>query len=381
MSHSTKIPSISKTTSQLPTDVEDGTVAFATDQNSLVVKVGSAWEKGGGSAGETPTVVYDDGTAVGITDQLQGDIPDYWKDTDTSLRGLVIGTSCTNIGYYAFRNCTGLAGSLTIPGSVTNIEDLAFKSCGFDGSLTIGNGVTTIGGQVFRDCDFTGPLTIPNSVITIGSYPFRDCNFSNLNIGNGFGNTFDDFTFYGTQFSEITVDSQNPYLKTDVNNSLLFSHDLSILWSFAKNTTHGDVVIPNSVIEIGAQFDMFQNSLVLTSIVFSENITGKLPDFSFCTNLAGTITIPAGVTWINNFTDTQISGLISIPAGVTYIDYSAFKNCSNIERFEIHATTAPSYIGGNAFLNTSPTDGNIHVPVGAIGYAASYNGLTVVYDL
>ena len=181
MSHSTKIPSISKTTSQLPTNVEDGTTAFDTDQNALVVRVAGAWEKAGGSGGETPTVVYDDGAAVGNTDQIQGDIPDNWKDSDTSSKGLVIGTSCTSIGNRAFSNCFLLTGSLIIPDSVTSIGVSAFGSCTGLTSLNLGNGLVTIERYAFLNTtNLTGTLTIPNSVKTIGQ--------SALGVGEGVTN-------------------------------------------------------------------------------------------------------------------------------------------------------------------------------------------------
>ena len=74
------------------------------------------------------------------------------------------------IMHSAFRGCSGLTGSLTIPDSVTTIEGGAFSKCsGFTGSLTIPDSVTTIGENAFDGCSgFTGSLTIPDSVTTIG---------------------------------------------------------------------------------------------------------------------------------------------------------------------------------------------------------------------
>ena len=74
------------------------------------------------------------------------------------------------IMHSAFRGCSGLTGSLTIPDSVTTIGENAFDGCsGFTGSLTIPDSVTTIGGAAFYDCcGFKGILTIGYSVSSIG---------------------------------------------------------------------------------------------------------------------------------------------------------------------------------------------------------------------
>ena len=90
---------------------------------------------------------------------------------------MTIPNSVTTIENYAFFNCSGLTGDLTIPHSVTTIGDYAFYNCSsFKGSLTIGNSVTTIGNSAFYNCSgFTGSLTIPNSVTSIGNYAFSNC--------------------------------------------------------------------------------------------------------------------------------------------------------------------------------------------------------------
>jgi len=95
---------------------------------------------------------------------------------DSTLKGLVIGTSCTSIGSSSFYYCTGLTGSLVIPDSVTTIGDFTFSDCGFTGSLTIPDSVISIGYAAFQGCSgFNSSLTIPNSVTTIGTYAFQNC--------------------------------------------------------------------------------------------------------------------------------------------------------------------------------------------------------------
>ena len=103
---------------------------------------------------------------------------------DSTLKGLVIGTSCTSIGSSSFYYCTGLTGSLIIPDSVTSIEGGsyagAFLGSTFNGTLTIGNSVTSIGDYAFYAMfNLIGDLVIPDSVTSIGYYAFGNCDALN----------------------------------------------------------------------------------------------------------------------------------------------------------------------------------------------------------
>lgn len=64
---------------------------------------------------------------------------------------MTIPNSVTNIGWSAFRSCTGLT-SVTIPNSVTSIDDSAFSGCIGLTSVTIGNGVKSIDYSAFSEC-------------------------------------------------------------------------------------------------------------------------------------------------------------------------------------------------------------------------------------
>jgi hypothetical protein len=128
----------------------------------------------------TPTVVTRNTGPNDVT-QVVGDITSSnGFANDSTLKGLVIGTSCTNIGSSSFYYCNGLTGDLVIPDSVTNIEGGsytgAFLGSTFNGTLTIGNSVTSIGDYAFYLCyGLTGSLTIPDSVTSIGYYAFGNC--------------------------------------------------------------------------------------------------------------------------------------------------------------------------------------------------------------
>ena len=85
-----------------------------------------------------------------------------------------IPNSVTNIGDYAFYDCSGLT-SVTIPNSVATIGGVAFSHCSGLTSVTIGNSVTTIGHGAFMDCSSLTSITIPNSVTSfVDGYEYWD---------------------------------------------------------------------------------------------------------------------------------------------------------------------------------------------------------------
>ena len=95
----------------------------------------------------------------------------------TGCQITIIPNSVTNIGNYAFSNCSGLT-SVEIPNSVTSIGSQAFYNCSGLTSVEIPNSVTTIGSRAFYNCSGLTSVEIPNSVTTIGEYAFYYC--SNL---------------------------------------------------------------------------------------------------------------------------------------------------------------------------------------------------------
>ena len=90
------------------------------------------------------------------------------------------------IGAQAFYGCRKLAGTITIPGSVTKIGTSndgngAFRSVGIDGdgvTLVLSEGLASIGKTCFRDAKLLGKVTIPSTVTSIFDYAFYNC--SNL---------------------------------------------------------------------------------------------------------------------------------------------------------------------------------------------------------
>ena len=92
----------------------------------------------------------------------------------TSLQKILLPNTLTEIGNYAFQECTGLL-EIVVPNSVTAIGEGAFKGCTNMLKATLSNSITKIDNTVFYRCYGLTSFTIPGSVTQIGSSSFYLC--------------------------------------------------------------------------------------------------------------------------------------------------------------------------------------------------------------
>lgn len=90
------------------------------------------------------------------------------------LKSVTIPDSVTSIGDSAFYSCYSLT-SVEIGDGVTSIGNSAFQSCYFLTSVEIGDGVESIGYEAFAWCDALTSITIPDGVTSIGDSAFEFC--------------------------------------------------------------------------------------------------------------------------------------------------------------------------------------------------------------
>ena len=283
----------------------------------------------------------------------------------TGLKSVTIPSSVTKIGYDAFFGCTGLK-SVTIPGSVTKIEYNIFRECTGLTSITISNGVKEIYACAFYGCTGLKSVTVPNSVTKIGDGAFYGCTgLKSVTIPSSVTEieTY-CYGFYGcTSLKSITVDKNNKNY-TSVDGVLFNKNKTEILvYPNAKGSSY---VIPSSVKKI--RFNEFGGCIGLKEISISNGVEsvgdmfwgmGESPLGSFhgCTGLKS-VTIPSSVTQIGDYVFFGCTSLksVTIPSSVTYIGVHAFGYTSNgngkISGFTIYGkkgTAAERYANDNGF--------------------------------
>ncbi|MCR5589958.1 MAG: leucine-rich repeat domain-containing protein [Lachnospiraceae bacterium] len=318
-----------------------------------------------------------------IPDKIEGKdvtaIGDYaFDDCDGFTGSLTIGDNVKTIGKHAFYNCDSFIGSLTIPDSVTTIGNYAFGYCrGFTGSLTIPDSVTAIGDHAFHCDGFTGNLTIPDSVTTIGDSAFNRCaGFTgNLTIGE----------------SVTTIGTEAFYNCDGFTGSLTIPDSVTTIGDSAFwncNSFTGSLTIPDSVTTIGDSAfyncDGFTGSLTIPDSVTTigdsafdncEGFTGNLTigdsvttigknAFFICKGFTGNLTIGDSVTTIGErafYYCNGFTGSLTIPDSVTTIGGYAFYNCRGFTR-GLTIGDSVTTIGDSAFWNCNGFTGSLTIP-------------------
>ena len=292
------------------------------------------------TAGDLNYSVNPDGVSVTLTGHVDGYNATGPLNIPASVNYEGHDYAVTNIGNSAFLYYFYLT-SLTIPNSVTTIEDGAFAYCsGFTGDLIIPNSVVTIGPSAFFTCySFDGDLVIGNSVTTIGEYAFDDCNGMHgvLNIPSNV-TTIGIDAFRYCDFGGMTVDPANPVFDSRDNCNAIIKTSTNELVLGCVNT-----VIPNSVTAIGE--NAFCGLDGLTSINIPNSITSiGAGAFSFCFHLTGDLTIPNSVETIGAgafFQCEGFDGTLTIGESVKFIGDYAFRQCSHFSRAVSLATVPP----------------------------------------
>jgi len=185
----------------------------------------------------------------------------FWTGEEIMQAEVVIPEFVTKIPDYAFNGRADLT-AVTIPGSVVTIGNSAFYGTGLT-ELNIPEGVDTIGSNTIASCENLISLTIPASITTIGSSNFYSC----------------------PKLEGIWVDSKNPSYSSD-SYGVLYNKAMTTLIR-APGALAGAYRIPDSVSVIEAA------------------------SFRYCSALTS-VTIPAGITNIGNYTFGSCTGLREI---------------------------------------------------------------------
>lgn len=274
-------------------------------------------------------------------------INDYAFSGFSGMSSLAIPKSVTSIGRGAFSYGTGLTSALigdTISddGEAMIIGPYAFIGCSSLKDLTIGNSVSIIGSQAFSQCSNLSSLTLPNSIKEIGGYAFSACsNLMNINMPQSV-----------TSIGEAAFSGCNNLKRVDIKDlgawcRISFGGFSSNPCEYSKKLyLNGeeiiDLIIPNTVTTI--------NSLA----------------FYFCKGLKS-VKISNSVLDIEAYAFGYCSGLTDLTLGnsVAYIRQKAFSGCNALSSIYSKSEIAPSMDYTNCFSNSAYNNATVYVPVGS----------------
>lgn len=153
----------------------------------------------------------------------------------SSLTSINIPNSVESIGKQAFQDCKGLT-TITIPQNIAIYNKWLFYGCSSLTKIIISNGVTTICEAVFRDCNIY-TITIPNSVSRIDEYAFASCqNLNTVIIGKNvkkidygaFANCKELLDVYSLSEVPPTIKDYSVFSGSEIKYSTLHVPDASL---------------------------------------------------------------------------------------------------------------------------------------------------------
>ena len=276
------------------------------------------------------------------------------------ITDLVIPSSVTSIGSYAFFGCNTLT-SIDIPNSVTSIGDYAFKGCTKLTSVTIPLVIPpTLGSGAFKNVASGCSIFVPCSAVdayksawssyssmikkTPSAYHVTlqaDANNGNITVLSDCDEdyTMEAVALYGYRFTQWSDgNTDNPRVAV-IKSDTTFTAEFAI----EKSGTCGD---NNSLTWL--YDDKSQTMTISGNGALTSNYTFGVEAPTQMT----TLIIGDGVTAIgdNAFNGMATINHLFIGASVAFIGSNAFADCRNFDDITCYATTVPA-INATTFAN------------------------------
>ena len=235
-------------------------------------------------------------------------------------------------------------------------------------SVVIGSGVTSIGNNAFKGCTSLTSVTVYAPSCTLGDDALNGCtNLANIYVFSDKVNIYKNKTNWSNYESKITA---IPTVQEGRCGGVS-GHESDVRWMLTGTSPNYTLTIMK-VGNTGAMADYtsagyqpwkgYRSSI--TSVVIGDGVTNIGNDaFEDCTNLT-TVTIPTSVTSIGDRAFYQCTNLTTgtIPASVTSIGYRAFFECKGLTSITFPASGTS--IGNEAFMGCDNLE-SVTFPVGS----------------
>jgi len=341
----------------------DAETSTAEPESEPVIAKAEDFQYSIGSAGCIIKKYIGTDTNIIIPDEIAGSpviaIANYAFQNCTSLTGVVLPDSITELGYYIFDGCTGIT-KINVPKSLEkcgyetyDIIYGPFENAGIK-EMIIPDGLTVLPDYLFYDCSLLESVEIPDSISerTINADTFKGCTSLKKVVLPGKITSIGGSTFSGhTQLTEVELGEGLKSIGT---------------LAFSNCTSLKEVVLPDSITELGyyifdgctgitkinvpkslekcgyETYDIiygpFENAGIKEMII-PEGLT-VLPDYLFCNcNLLESVEIPDSISERTINADT-FKGCISLkkvvlPGKITSIDSSTFSGLTQLEEVKL----------------------------------------------
>jgi hypothetical protein len=123
-----------------------------------------------------------------------------------NLKSITIPASVTKIGNMLFKDCESLE-SVVLQAKISELPMATFCNCTSLTSVTLPSSLTSIGSLAFAGCSSLESVTIPSGVTTIGSMAFANAGLTSIDLSARALNTIESWAFINcTNLKEITTD-------------------------------------------------------------------------------------------------------------------------------------------------------------------------------
>ena len=169
----------------------------------------------------------------------------------SSLSKVEFPNSITSIGAYAFSGCSRLT-EMIIPDSVTSIGASAFRGCTGLTNIVLSNSITEIPNALFMDCTSLLEINMSDNITIVGSNAFYNCTaLKNITMSNNIAKIGDRAFAKCTGIENVYVNDFDDWCNISFydyySNPLMYADNF-----YAKGELMNDLIIPENMTAIPA---------------------------------------------------------------------------------------------------------------------------------